>query len=281
MAKRRNKQDTQLQIHLVVVIGSLIIMLLLGVFLGVYIWPEYFQEKSDVPGISETPAPTTKIETKQYTEPVREFVRTDKESTFATIGVPAVDEQGNGVVTSLDVQVSPGTGKILTNIDKLFFWVDTQNSIRIATKVAEEVTKKDASLYDIVYAVRANASVIEGGSAGAALTIATIAALENKTLNRSVMITGTIAEDGKVGPVGEIFAKAVAAKDMGAALFLVPEGQGSTRVYKPQRDCYKEGIVQICETKTTSEKVFISKDVGIEVREVKTVQAAIKYFLVE
>ncbi len=276
----KSKKDVNMQVSLVVAVGSLFILFLLGLFLGVYISPNYQQNTGG--SVLSTQDAQSKIKIEDIDTGNIQFMRADGESTFASVGVPAVDEEGNGVVTMLNVQVSPnGSGRVLTDIDKLFFWVDTQNSIRTATKVAQEVTKKDISKYDIVYTVRANASVIEGGSAGAALTIATIAALENKTLNKSVMLTGTINEDGTIGPIGEVFAKAVAAKDVGSKLFLVPDGQGSTRVYRPQKNCYKEGYLEICETKTTSEKVFISKDVGIEVKEVKTIQDAVKYFLGE
>jgi predicted S18 family serine protease len=58
---------------------------------------------------------------------------------FASIIVPAVDQEGNGVATELDVQVVPGAGRTLVNVDKLIFWTDTQNSIRTAKSVAEEI----------------------------------------------------------------------------------------------------------------------------------------------
>ena len=262
------KNNAYLQIHLTIVLGSLVIMFLLGMFLGLHISAN--DTRGDASFASDKPLKIIDSE--------KEYIPVTSGSSFSSIFVPAVDEQGNGVVTALDVQVSPGSGRILTNIDKLFFWVDTQNSIRKSTKVAEEITGKDLSKYDIVYTVKANASVIEGGSAGAALTVATIAALENKSLNNKVMITGTIEEDGSVGPIGEVVAKAIGAKDVGATLFLVPNGQGSSKVYRPERTCYSEGSIQICETRTISEKIFISKDVGIEVREVRNIREALQYF---
>ncbi len=269
MAKQK---DTELGVSLTVVVGSIIIVFLLGIFIGLNIENAYFKS---VGGLKE---PTIKAYEITDQKIIKEYAPVSTESTFTSIYVPAVDEEGSGVVTSLDVQVSPGSGKILTNIDKLFFWVDTQNSIRKATKVAEDITGKDISKYDIVYTVRANASVIEGGSAGAALTIATIAGLQNKTINNSVMITGTIEEDGTIGPIGEVVAKAIGAKEVGASLFLVPIGQGSSKIYRPERSCYSEAGFQICETRTVGEKIFISKDVGIEVREVANIQQATQYF---
>ena len=67
----------------------------------------------------------------------------------------------------------------------------------------------DLSEYDLVYTIKANATVIEGASAGAALAVATVAALTGKELNSSVMMTGTINHDGTIGPVGGIFEKAI------------------------------------------------------------------------
>lgn len=131
-----------------------------------------------------------------------------------TLNLPAVDNDGNGVVASLKVDAMPGTGRVLTDINKIFFWIDTQNSIRIAETVAQNITKINISQIDLVYDIQTNASLIEGPSAGAGLTVATIAALENKKLDPEVMITGTINPDGTIGPVGGILEKAKAAKDV-------------------------------------------------------------------
>ncbi len=195
------------------------------------------------------------------------------------IKLPAVDNQGNGVVTTLEVQAIPGEGKTLVDINQLFFWVDTQYSIRTAKEVAENITGIDLSKVDLVYDIETEASVIEGQSAGAALTIATVAVLQNKAINPNVIITGTINLDGSIGPVGAIFAKAKASKDAGATLFLVPEGQGIQTNYRPEQKCEKIGPITYCTTEYKPEKVDISKDVGIEVKEVSNVQEALKYFV--
>jgi uncharacterized protein len=199
---------------------------------------------------------------------------------FASITVPAVDQEGNGVATTLDVQVVPGSGKTLTNVDKLLFWTDTQNSIRTAKSVAENITNMSLENYDIIYTINANASVIEGPSAGAALTVATIAAIQKKQLNSSVMMTGTINHDGTIGPVGEIIAKAAAAKSIGAELFLVPLSQSAQVTYESRKYCEKIGFSQICTVEQIPSKVDVSEKTGIEVIEVKDVEDALKYFLI-
>lgn len=198
------------------------------------------------------------------------------------IKIPAVGKIGGketGVIANLEVQVIPGDGKTLTNIENLLFWIDTQYSIRVAKHVAQRITGIDISNLDLIYTIETNASIIEGQSAGAALTIATIAALENKTLNESVIITGTIEEDGSIGRVGGIIYKAEAAKENNAKLFLVPEGQGFVTEYKPKRICEKIGFITFCRMEYEVEKVNVKEIVGIEVKEVKDIQEALKYFL--
>ena len=142
------------------------------------------------------------------------------------VRVPAVDADGKGVVSTISVQVVPGSGRTLTNIDSVLFWVDTQDSIRTAREVAANFTGKDLSGYDFVYTINAPAQVVEGPSAGAALTVATIAEIQGRRINSSVMITGTIDANGGIGPVGSVEAKVEAARVAGAKTFLVPLGEG-------------------------------------------------------
>ncbi len=200
-------------------------------------------------------------------------------SSLATIIVPAVDNEGNGVAVDLLVETKPGNQRILTNIDKLLFWVDTQYSIQTAKDVAEEVTGVNTSNLDIIYSIETDtAKIIGGPSAGAALTIATIAVLQNKTLDKSVMITGTINPDGTIGPVGAVLEKAKAAKDIGARMFLVPEGEGVQLEYRPEEKCQETPGFIYCETNYKQVEIDISETVGIEVVEVSNVEDALNYF---
>ena len=72
--------------------------------------------------------------------------------------------------------------------------------------------------------VNINTERVSGPSAGLAFTLAIIDNLTpgDLTGGRRVAITGTIAPDGTVGPVGGVQQKAVAARDAGAKLMLVP-----------------------------------------------------------
>jgi len=197
----------------------------------------------------------------------------------ATILMPAVDNDGNGVVTSLKVESAEGEGRTLVNINQLIFWTDTQQSIQTAKDVAQNYTGYDLSNADIIYTINTSATVLEGPSAGAALTVATVAALRNVTINPHVMITGTINSDGTIGEVGGVLEKAQAAKAAGATLFLVPDGQAIDSHYNQQRNCRKIGPITYCTTDYLPVTVDVASQAGIQVKEVSNISEALKYFL--
>jgi len=201
-------------------------------------------------------------------------------SNYSKVEFPllAVDENGNGVITKLIVEVKNGSGKILVNIENLLFWIDTQNSIRIAKNLAEKITKINTSNLDIIYTIEANASIIGGPSAGSAITIATIAALTQKELKKDVVITGTIDENGNIGKVGSIKEKCLAAKNYGAKICLVPKGQSIEFELIPKRDCTRIGNFEFCRITFETKEIDISKEIGIKVIEVYNIEDALKYF---
>jgi len=122
--------------------------------------------------------------------------------------------------------------------------------------------------------------VIEGPSAGAAMGIATILELQNKPINNYVTITGTLSDDGKIGPISGIVAKGEAAKAAGMNLFLVPKGQKLYTNYKEEKKCENYILRTICWTETKPEKVDVEEEVGIKVVEVDNVEQALKYFII-
>lgn len=197
---------------------------------------------------------------------------------FVSINVPAINNEGKGVMTTLTVETIEGSRGVLVDINNILFFIDTQSSIRIAERVAENITGKELSNVRLIYTIETNASVIEGASAGAALTIATVAALENKEINPDVIITGTVNPDGSIGRVGALLEKAKASREAGAKLFLVPEGQGFRTLLKPERKCTQIESFTYCEVVYVKKKIEFS-DLGIEIREVSNITEALKYFV--
>lgn len=202
-----------------------------------------------------------------------------KDVRVKTVKVPAVDREGNGVITQITVEVMPGIGRTLVDINNLLFWADTQESIRKAKEVAQAYTSLNLSQWDLIYHVYANASVVGGPSAGAALAIITIAALLDKDLRDDVMITGAINFDGTIGPVGDILIKAKVAKANDANLFLVPLTQGKEIIYEEREICKRYGWVEYCTKEQIPKIVDVGEKTGIKVKEVVNISQAFEYFL--
>ncbi len=218
----------------------------------------------------------SKINTEEA-EKIPSFVSMDG-ATLVTMALPAVNQEGEGVTTTLSVEAMPGNGRVLLDIDNLLFWADTEHSMRKARIVAGNITGLNINNYDIIYNIDANASLIGGESAGAALTIATIAALQNKSLNENVMITGTINHDGSIGPISGVLEKAKASKDLGATTFLVPLLQSRDVTYETIEHCEQFGWTEVCTTEQIPKKVNVGDESGIAVEEVGTIEEALKYF---
>lgn len=215
-------------------------------------------------------------EMKQTSAPAATVTGGESVATF----LPAVDQSGNGVVGTLITTVKPGSGLVLVNVNNLLAEFDTQLSGRTAAQAAANFTKLDLSRYDIVYNIRVNATVIEGPSAGAAMAVSIAAALQDKELGNTTMITGTINSNGGIGKVGAIPEKAQAAKDFGATRFLVPKGQATDRQVKRDRQCSNIDSVHYCEIKYVTKSVNVGESIGIEVIEVADVEEALGYFTV-
>jgi len=134
------------------------------------------------------------------------------------------------------------------------------------------------SNYDLTYGIEANASVIGGPSAGAALAIATIAAIEGKKVRGDVLITGAINRDGSIGPVTSILTKAEASKRAGASVFLVPLLQSRDVIYETDEYCEKFGATEFCTEETKPRRVNITQETGIKIVEVENISEAARYF---
>jgi uncharacterized protein len=199
-------------------------------------------------------------------------------TTKVFIPLLAVDENGNGKIVKLFVEAKKGKGSILVNIENILFWIDTQESIRTAKEVAEKILNRKINDTDLIYEIESEAKIVGGPSAGAAITIATIAALTNKTINPYVAITGTIDENGNIGGVGGIIEKARAAKDFGIRILLVPKGQSIYYTTEQKKECKKFEYIEYCIIRNELKRVEVEKEVGIKVYEVKNIRDAMKFF---
>ena len=170
---------------------------------------------------------------------------------------------------------------ILVSVNDVLAQYDTQLSGRLAAEAAENYTNISLDSLEIIYAIKINASVIEGPSAGAAMAVSIVAALENKTLNPEVMITGTIDKNGNIGPAGALEQKIKAAKESNITLFLVSPGMSIQYETNKTKNCTMVDDIENCELSYTSEEINIGESLGMRVEEVATIGDALKYFLVQ
>ncbi|MBN2420760.1 hypothetical protein JXB27_00615 [Candidatus Woesearchaeota archaeon] len=142
-----------------------------------------------------------------------------------TIKLLAVSQETNeGTAVDLDLTVIDGSGKIFMETYPLS-QIDTQISLRVAKMIACETSKEYCLDKDFMYSMKTASPVIAGPSAGAAMTLLTMASLENKNLDAHTVITGTINSGGVIGPVGAIKEKVKAAENAGMKKVLIPGGE--------------------------------------------------------
>lgn len=198
------------------------------------------------------------------------------------IGIVAVTNDNRGIVENVSIRLIPGSNDVLINTNP-FLEPDIQYSAQLAVNYAMLKTKLGKDV-DYIFDFNAGeAQLIGGGSAGGAMTVMTIAALQNEELRDDVIMTGTIEQDGTIGKVSGLIEKAQAAGEEGYRYFLVPEGQSTATYYERQltektirgftfyRTIYVPKVVDL--------KELAMQDYNMTVVEVHDIDDALKYFL--
>ena len=186
-----------------------------------------------------------------------------------TINALAVSTEGHkGVVIKITVTITPGSGKIFVSTPPLV-QIDMQSSAQLAALTACDLLGLDFTNYNFYYFIESDVGLVGGPSAGAVMTIATIAALKNLSINEDVYMSGTILPGGFVGPVGDLKYKLEAAAKNGCKVFLVPKGQLTTTATK------KIGNVTAIEIVNLKD---LARTYKIDIHEVETIEEALYYY---
>lgn len=204
-----------------------------------------------------------------------------------TVYAPAVastDEGYVGVISTITVTIqNNGSGRVFVDTLPLT-QVDMQGSARLAVKVASALVRNDENCdvdpytYDYFFVVRTTAPVIGGPSAGAIMTVATIALLENWTMDNQTIMTGMINPDASIGPIGGIPQKIDAAYSVGATKFLIPKGQGTYTEMVTTVDSSNGWPRTITTPVTRSVADYAMDNYGIVVKEVAEINEALEKF---
>lgn len=192
------------------------------------------------------------------------------------VAAPAVGQTKNGyfgVITQINVTIMDGSGHVYFAASPLT-QIDMQGSAKLAVDVACALTGKDESKYDFLFYVKSDSPIVGGPSAGATMTVAAIALLENISLNNSIAMTGMINPDGSIGPVGGILEKGEAVAKAGKKLFLIPKGQ----MVEYETEYRQEGgwIISQQVPVNVSQKLY--DEYGLVVKEVEDINQAFYYF---
>ncbi len=139
------------------------------------------------------------------------------------LNVLAVTSEGKGLGADLALIAEPGKGNIWISAEPLV-GTTTQSAARTARDVAKRFSSS-VSNYDYKFSIQSTASLVDGPSAGAAMALMIVSALKDKQLPSNIALTGTIDEQGNVGPVGGVFEKAIEASKIGIDLFMIPRGE--------------------------------------------------------
>jgi predicted S18 family serine protease len=181
------------------------------------------------------------------------------------IKIFAVTDNEVGMAADLKLYTIPGSGEVSFITSHSLVGKDTQTTGNIALEIARIKTGVLADKHTFIFDIRANATEVEGPSAGAAMTLLAYSVLSEKPLRSNVGITGTINSDGSVGVVGGVFPKAKVASEIGIKLFMIPKGE-SRQVIK------EDGKVESINLLS-----YGPEKLGMKIIEVSTIDEVIKY----
>lgn len=199
----------------------------------------------------------------------------------ATANIVAVrSDTSMGEIGKVLVEIREGSGKVLVDTNP-FIEPDTQYSVREAVDVAADFTQATISDKDIIISFDINGTMIGGPSAGAATTVALIAALEGKNVRQDVAVTGTIEAGGFIGEVGSVFEKAVTAEENNMTLFLVPYGQEKVVYYERQIEKRGRSGFRFTRVNYTPKEIDLDEYFRgeMDVKEVSTIGEAVSYMI--
>ena len=135
----------------------------------------------------------------------------------------AVSGPDSAMEATLNIEIHPGTGKVLANIDSLV-GNTTQESQKYAVNATDLVIGNTKTKYDYIFEIDSGAYSIDGPSAGAAMALLMVSMFKDRNIANDISMTGTISQEGFVGDVGGIYLKARKASEVGIKLFMIPAG---------------------------------------------------------
>jgi Lon-like protease len=143
-----------------------------------------------------------------------------------------IEINGTAISIGQDIRPALGATKPGEEVDAVVVRADVEVKVRFALADRGDGTAyigistdlPDGATFDFPVDISIDSGGVGGPSAGLAFTLGVLDALTpgDLTGGNKVAVTGTIDANGLVGPIGGIRQKAIAARDAGATLFIVP-----------------------------------------------------------
>lgn len=183
-----------------------------------------------------------------------------------------------GAMVNVSVEVVDGRGRVLVQTTPLM-GIAFQDAANLAVVVAANHSHVDLTGSDIIFSIQGpeDISEIDGPSAGALMAVLLLSVLEDIPLNESVTVTGTIDEDGKIGPVGGILEKAEAARHGEKTLLILPAE--NDRILDQPEESRSLGRLRISRQwpPFVDSEEYIEENYGIEVEYADTLDDLLAY----
>jgi uncharacterized protein len=191
------------------------------------------------------------------------------------------DVRYEGTVMNITVDIREGDGLVLVNT-AIPTGVDFQTSAKTAVAVAQEYTRADLSKKDIIFSISSknneDLQAVDGPSAGMAMTVLLVLEIQDREIPDTVLMTGTIRQDGSMGQVGGIFEKADAAAKNGADTFIVPRGLGTVYVQECQESREGPFVYRSCKSEPKPLSPIMEEKYGMRVVEASNLSEVLEYF---
>ncbi|MDE1860720.1 MAG: hypothetical protein KGH72_03295 [Candidatus Micrarchaeota archaeon] len=140
----------------------------------------------------------------------------------SSIHAPAVLlNEDKGTLTIIKLNLTPGNGTVTVN-NGTGVAQSTIQSAAIAAAYASNYTGVNDLRYNFNYNINSNSSNVSGPSAGLAMTLLAISAIQHRPLPTNFTVTGTINPNGTVGEIGGVYDKVGAANASRLDFAIVP-----------------------------------------------------------
>ncbi|MFN7991130.1 MAG: S16 family serine protease [Candidatus Micrarchaeia archaeon] len=176
--------------------------------------------------------------------------------------VPAVVGDGGGLV-NVTIDLVPGHGTAFVSVFPRT-GTSTQDSVEQAAFYAYKLANGGGDCDVLVdFGAKPTTDLIDGPSAGTALTVMTYALIEGRQLRNDTIITGTIDKAGNVGAVGGLLEKAKGAASVHARYFITPEESFYEMLLL--RDIEKDYGIKVLQARKVQEVIgFMTENKSIE-----------------